>query len=284
MNAAHLLVTVAVLTLASSGCGPASADSQAAVHSSTRRVLRVCADPNNLPFSNQRTEGFENRIAELVADELNADLEYTWWAQRRGFVRNTLRAGDCDLILGVPSSFELAQPTRPYYRSSYMFVTRADRQLDIESLDDPRLADLKIGVHLVGDDYTNTPPAHALARRGHIANIVGYTVYGDYRNESPTSNIVAAVANGEIDMAIVWGPIAGYFAPRQSVGLELRDVQPQIDLPFLPFVYDISMGVRRGEDQFREEIESAMEARGEEIDAILAAYRVPRADMQREEL
>lgn len=280
-KAIHLVL---VATLVCSGCGPASPDTSAAVHSSTRRVLRVCADPNNLPFSNQRREGFENKIAELVAEELNADLEYMWWAQRRGFVRNTLRAGECDVIIGVPSSFELAQPTRPYYRSSYMFVYRADREWDIESLDDPRLADLKIGVHLVGDDYTNTPPAHALARRGHISNIVGYTVYGDYRNESPTSNIVTAVSNGEIDLAVVWGPIAGYFAARQPVELELRAVTPQIDLPFLPFVYDISMGVRRGEDEFREDIESALDSREAEIDSILAGYRVPRIDMQREEM
>ena len=128
--------------------------------------LRVCADPNNLPFSNDRGEGFENKIAELIAAELGAELKYTWWAQRRGFVRNTLKAGDCDLWPGVISGFELLATSRPYYRSTYVFVTREDRDLDIASFDDPRLRQLTIGVQMIGNDAMNTPPAHALARRG----------------------------------------------------------------------------------------------------------------------
>lgn len=266
------------------GCGAVPPGDAPAGPAAQKRVLRVCADPNNLPFSNQREEGFENRIMELVAEDLGADLQYTWWAQRRGFVRNTLRAGECDVIAGVPSSFELAQATTPYYRSTYMFLYRTDRELDIASLDDPRLGDLKIGVHLVGDDYTNTPPAHALARRGHITNIVGYTLYGDYRQESPTSNIVTAVEKGEVDLAIVWGPIAGYFARSSSVPLTQRPVSPQIDLPFLPFVYDISMGVRRDEEEFLEELEGVLERRRPEIDAILSQYAVPRLDVEEEGL
>src|SRR5205085_340188 len=120
--------------------------------------LRVCSDPNNLPFSNSRGEGFENRIAQLLARDLGTTVSYYWFAQRRGFVRNTLTAGKCDVIIGIPSGFELAAPTRPYYRSSYVFVTRKDRGLDVTSFDDPRLRKLKIGVQMIGDDYASSPP------------------------------------------------------------------------------------------------------------------------------
>jgi mxaJ protein len=237
-------------------------------------VLRVCADPNNMPFSNERGEGFENRIVETIAKDLGARVEYTWWAQRRGFFRSTLRAGLCDLVAGVPSSFELAQTTSPYYRSSYVFVYRKGRGVDVRSFDDPALRSLKIGVQMIGDDFANTPPAHALTNR-HITNVRGYMVYGDYSKPSPSSNIIEAVAGGEVDVAVVWGPLAGYFA-RHRPGLEVVPVSPQIDLPFLPFVYDISMGVRRGDNALRDEIEGAIERRRAEIEKILDEYGVPR--------
>ena len=137
------------------------------------RELRVCADPNNLPYSNARGEGFENRIVELIAKDLGADVRYTWWAQRRGFLRNTLLANECDVVAGVASSMGMLGTTYPYYRSSYVFVSRADRRLDVHSLDDPRLKQWTIGVQLVGDDGANTPPAHALARRGAPLHVVG---------------------------------------------------------------------------------------------------------------
>jgi mxaJ protein len=242
-----------------------------------RQHLRVCADPNNLPFSNQRGEGFENKIAALVAREMNTDVQYTWWAQRRGFVRNTLKAGECDLIVGVPLSFEMASTTSPYYRSTYVFVYRKDRHLNIHSLDDPLLHKLKIGVQMIGDDAANTPPAHALTNRNIIQNVRGYTVYGDYSQANPPARIVEAVAKGDVDLAIVWGPLAGYFAKRQKVPLEVVPVEPQIDLPYLPFVFDISMGVRRGDDAFKEELEQILAHRRSEIDSILDEYGVPRA-------
>ncbi|HEV2706708.1 MAG TPA: substrate-binding domain-containing protein [Pyrinomonadaceae bacterium] len=239
-------------------------------------VLRVCADPNNLPFSNERGEGFENKLAELLADDMHAELRYTWWAQRRGFFRNTLRAGECDVVLGVPASFELALTTAPYYRSSYAFVYRKDRRLNLRSFDDAQLHKLKIGVQVVGDDGANTPPAHALAARGMIENIKGYTVYGDYSRPDPTARIVEAVARGEVDVGIVWGPQAGYFARRQRVALEVVPVSPQIDLPFLPFVYDISMGVRRGDDALLATLEQFLERRRPDIERLLDDYGVPR--------
>src|SRR5687767_7700652 len=143
------------------------------------RVLRVCSDPNNLPFSNARLEGFENKIAELVGESLDARIEYVWWAQRRGFIRNTLREGMCDAVIGVPARLEMTRTTAPYYRSSYVFVTRRGSP-EPASFDDPYLATAIIGVHLIGDDFANSPPAHALSARGLIDNIRGYSIYGDY--------------------------------------------------------------------------------------------------------
>jgi mxaJ protein len=239
-------------------------------------VLRVCADPNNLPFSNQRLEGFENRIAELVARELNAKVEYTWRAQRRGFIRETLKAGACDIIIGMPSSLELALTTAPYYRSTYAFVYRKDRGLHIRSFDDAALRDVRVGVQMIGDDFANAPPAHALASRHIVGNVKGYSVYGDYARENPPARIIEAVAKGEVDVAVAWGPLAGYFAKRQRVALEVVPVSPQIDLPFLPFVYDISMGVRRGDDAFREQLDEILSRKSLEIEAILDEYGVPR--------
>jgi mxaJ protein len=243
---------------------------------SAARRLRVCADPNNLPFSNERMEGFENKIADLLAHEMNAEVAYTWWAQRRGFIRNTLKDCKCDLVMGVPSSFELALTTSPYYRSTYVFVYRKDRGLSVRSFDDAILRKVKVGVQMIGDDYANAPPAHALSKRGIIQNVKGYTVYGDYSQDNPPARIIDALINGEIDVAVVWGPLAGYFAKRAAVPVEIVPVSPQIDRPFLPFVYDISMGVRRGEDAFKEELESIVERKRPEIESILDEYGVPR--------
>ena len=241
--------------------------------------LRVCADPNNLPFSNEKQQGFENRIANLVAGDLGARVTYVWWAQHRGFVRNTINQNRCDVIIGVPSSFERTRPTIPYYRSTYVFVTRRDRHLKITSFDDPQLRRLRVGVQLIGDDGVNTPPAHALAKRGIIKNVKGYSVYADYRQPNPPARIIDAVASGDVDVAVAWGPMAGYFAHREPVALEIRPVSPQIDLPFLPFVFDISMGVRRGNDGLRERLNAIIERRRGDIDRILAEFGVPRLDV-----
>jgi mxaJ protein len=256
---------------------PASGFAGAA--SETAPPLRVCADPNNLPFSNERGEGLENRLARLLADDEGARLEYTWWAQRRGFVRNTLGAGQCDVVMGTPTSDDRVAVTRPYYRSTYVFVTRRGK-VDVRSLDDPVLRRLRIGVPLVGDDGASSPPAHALARRGLVRNVVGYSVIGDYREESPPARLVRAVADGEVDVAVAWGPLAGYFAPRQPVPLTLTPVSPSIDPPFLPFVFDIGIGVRRADHERLAEIEAFLERRRPAIDALLAEYGVPRLDLE----
>ena len=244
----------------------------------SRPVLRVCADPNNLPFSNAAREGFENRIVALLAKDLGAEVSYTWWAQRRGFVRNTLKSGLCDLIPGIAAGVESLRTTAPYYRSTYVFVTREDGPT-VSSFDDPVLRDITIGVQLVGDDGFNTPPAHALSGRGMIENVRGYPLYGDYSQPNPPARILDAVASGEVAVAVVWGPLAGYFAKREGAALRLSPVQPQIDGPRLPMVFDISMGVRKEDEALRQEIDDALQRRRSEIAAILAEYGVPRADV-----
>jgi mxaJ protein len=241
-------------------------------------ALRVCADPNNLPFSNDRGEGFENRLAAMLAADLGTRVEYCWWAQRRGFVRNTLGAHQCDVVMGVPTSFELAETTRPYYRSSYVFVSRRDRGLGLRSLDDERLKHLRIGVQMIGDDFANSPPAHALSARGVVQNVIGYSVLGDYSQPNPPARVVEAVAAGDVDVAVVWGPLAGYFAQRQSAPLELSPVTPQMDTPFRPFAFDISMAVRRGDAERRRMLDDFIVRRRTEIDRVLAKFGVPRAD------
>ena len=251
---------------------PAAAQSAAPAH-----VLRVCADPNNLPYSNERQEGFENRIAELVAHEMKAELRYVWWAQRRGYIRNTLRAGLCDVFIGMPTGLDMVLVTRPYYRSTYAFVTKRSGP-HIESFDDPRLKRLRIGVQIIGDDFANAPPAEALTHRGIIRNVRGYSVLGDYREPNPPSRIVRAVANGEVDVAVVWGPLAGYFARRSTVPLRVVPVSPEVDVPYLPFVFDIAMGVRRGETALRDTLDAVIARRQHDIDRILADYGIPRAD------
>ena len=240
-------------------------------------VLRVCADPNNLPFSNRAGEGFENQLARLLAADRGARLEYTWWPQRHGFVRNTLQAGSCDVVMGVPHDFELTRTSRPYYRSSYVFAARRDRVEGLGSLDDPRLASLRIGVQMIGDDFANSPPAHALARRGLVRNVVGFPVYGDYAKPSPLAGIMTAVDRGDVDAAVVWGPAAGYFARTAAHTVALAPVAPQVD-GALPFAFAIAMGVRRDDAKLQAELDDFITRRQGDIDRILDAYGVPRVE------
>jgi len=237
--------------------------------------LTVCADPNNLPFSNAQQQGFENRIADLIAKDLGRPITYVWWAQRRGYVRNTLTDRKCDLWPGVAAGVEMVSTTRPYYRSSYMFVSRADKPLAGLTLDDPRLKTLTIGVQMVGNDAQNTPPAHALASRGLTGNVRGYMIYGDYEQPNPPAGIVKAVAAGDIDVALVWGPLAGYFAKQSTVPLRLEKVTPWLDGAQWPMTYDISMGVRRDEPALQAQVEDILEREQPRITPILASYNVP---------
>jgi quinoprotein dehydrogenase-associated probable ABC transporter substrate-binding protein len=243
----------------------------------TKGQFRVCADPENMPFSNQKQEGFENRIADLIAKEFHAATRYTWWGQRRGFIRNTMNAtleeGRCDVVIAVPQGYDLVRTTRPYYRSTYVFVYPKGKGPQVTSLDDPALKKMKIGVHLLGDDYTNTPPAHELSKRG-VVGLVGFSTF--YSAGNPPSSIIDAVASGKIDVAIVWGPAVGYFVKNQRVPLAMVPVPS--GKGDLPFEFDISMGVKIGNDALKMQLEKVIDARQAEITKILKDYGVPVID------
>jgi mxaJ protein len=238
-------------------------------------TVTACADPNNLPFSNQARQGFENRLAQMIATDLHAKLDYVWWAQRRGYVRNTLNERKCDFWPGIGSNVEMVATTRPYYRSTYMFVTRSGDKLNGLTLDDPRLKTLKIGVELIGDDASNTPPAHALASRGIISNVRGYMLYGDYSKPNPPAEIVRAVERGDVDVALVWGPVAGYFAARSPVPLRLDPVTPWMADMQWPMQFDVSVGVQMNDQQLLKRIDEILERRSSDIQKLLASYHVP---------
>jgi mxaJ protein len=240
--------------------------------------LRVCSDPNNLPFSNQRREGFENEIAAVLAGELHARLEYTWAPMWRGFVRKTIGEGRCDVIMGVPAESDRVLTTRPYYASTYVFLSRRDRGIHIGSFDDPALRRLRIGIHFIGDDYTNPPPAHALGRRHIVQNVVGYSMYGDYSKPNPPADLVKAVYRGDVDVAILWGPFAGYFGPRSSVPMSITPVTPDVDPPGLRFTFAIAVGVSKDQPALRAQLDTALEKHRRQIRRILERYGVPLVD------
>ncbi|MFL6730971.1 MAG: quinoprotein dehydrogenase-associated putative ABC transporter substrate-binding protein [Sphingomicrobium sp.] len=245
-----------------------------------QRKLTACADPNNLPFSNRARQGFENKLAQMIASDLHARLDYVWWAQRRGYVRNTLNERNCDFWPGIGSNVEMVATSRSYYRSTYVFVTRERDKLGGLTLDDPRLKRLKIGVQMVGNDQTNTPPAHALASRGIIANVRGYMLYGDYRRPNPPSEIMQAVERGDVDVALVWGPLAGYFAARSPVPLHLDPVTPWFADMQWPMQFDISVGVQKDNQKLLKEIDQILARRSAEIRNLLTDYHVPLAPRQ----
>jgi mxaJ protein len=257
------LLTVAA-TLSLMGAGPPLAPPGA---------LRVCADPDDMPASNDKREGFANKIADLIAKDLDDTVTYAWWPSRRGYIRNTLRAMQCDVVLDVPQQYDLVAPTKPYYRSVYVIVTRRDRHLDITSLDDPRLKTLKIGVNSIGDNYTQTPPADALSSRGISANLVWFTTF--YDDEHQPGDIVNAVANGTVDLAVVWGPLGGYFAKHASQPLSVTMLPDSDALTGKQFAFDQSLGVRRSDTDLKAKLNEILDKRHEDIAKILDEYGVP---------
>ncbi len=236
-------------------------------------VIRVCADPDNMPLSNQKGEGFEQKIAEVIAKEWNAKIEYAWWPVRRGFFARALNGRYCDIAIQAPSAFDMAGVTKPYFRSGYVLVTRKDSGLDIKSLADPRLKKLKIGVNLLNSDAENTPPAMALSRYGVVGNLVGYSTF--YTETERPEDIINDVAKKTIDVAIVWGPVAGYFAKASSVPLALVPLAERDSLSNFPFRFNIGMGVRRRDRALRDSLQTVLERRAPEIQAILRQYAVP---------
>ena len=237
--------------------------------------LRVCVDPYDMPFSNDKEEGFENKIAHVVARDLNAAVVNFWWPQRRGFLRNTILAGFCDVMIEAPMGFDPVALTKPYYRSTYYFVYRADRGLAVRSLDDTVLKRLKIGVNIIGYDYTNTPPAHALGARG----IVGLVGFGNFLNPDPKADhpedIVHAVARDSIDVAVMWGPLAGYWVKRESVPLTMVALPDTDAVSGMRFAFDMAMAVRHRDKALKATLDSVIDRRHGEITEILRQYNVP---------
>jgi quinoprotein dehydrogenase-associated probable ABC transporter substrate-binding protein len=240
--------------------------------------LRICADPFDLPFSNDKEEGFENKVATIIARDLGASVQNVWWPHRRGFIRNTLSARQCDVVIGVPIGFDPVRTTRAYYRSTYFFVYRADRNLRITSLDDTVLKHLKIGVNLIGYDYTNTPPAHALSARGVVGNVLGFYNFLGPDGDHP-QDIIDAVARDSIDVAIVWGPLAGYWGKRARVPMTLVAL-PDSDPPSgMIFAFSMAMGVRHADKVLAARLDSALERTQGEIQGVLRDYNVPTLEL-----
>jgi quinoprotein dehydrogenase-associated probable ABC transporter substrate-binding protein len=241
--------------------------------------LRVCADPNDLPYSNEQQQGFENKLAELIARDLGTQVLYTWYPQREKFFRNTLSAGVCDVVLSVPVGFDKASTTRPYYRSSYVFLSRRDRHLHIHSLDDPRLHHLRIGVHVLGESDSSLPPVHALINRGIVRNLVGYSVFGNQAELHPQAQIVEAVSRGDIDIAMAWGPLVGYYARDSKVPLEVTPITRDKANPALPLTFEMAVGIRPGDEELKRKLDSELQQRAPDIQQLLRSYGVPQLSL-----
>lgn len=237
--------------------------------------LRVCSDPNNLPFSNDQQQGFENRIASLIAKDLGMQLTYFWFPQREAFFKKTLNAGVCDVVMGVPSGFDEAVTTHPYYRSSYVFITRHDRNLHIASLDDRRLRTLKIGVHVLGEQDDSLPPVHALISRGIVHNLVGFSIFGTLYEKDPPADLIKAVEDSKVDVAIAWGPLAGYFSRTLPTRLDIAPILDDPANPQLPFHFDIGIGVREKDTALKASLDAELMRRHREIEEILRQFGVP---------
>jgi mxaJ protein len=261
------VVPAVALVVCGALSGSARADHAAAEEA---KQLRVCGDPNNLPFSNEKLEGVENKIAEVVAKDLGETVTYFWWPHQRGVVKRVLNAKHCDVMLGIPKGYDLVMWTKPYYRTGYVMVYRKDRKLKLRSLDDPALKTLKIGVQV------NTPPHDALGKRGIADNVVGYQLMFDsnYHAEDYPGKVVEDVLAGSVDVGMVWGPIAGFFVKKKGAPLEIVPIDDGPDSG-LPFAFDISMGVRKGDKQLKEQLEGALARHHAEIENVLADFGVP---------
>jgi mxaJ protein len=259
------VVLIVGLSLASTTRAQQTPASQAA-----NGTFRVCADPNNLPYSNDKLEGFENKIASLFAKDLGATPSYTWWPDRRGFIRNTLRANQCDVVIGVPNGYDQVRWTTPYYRSTYAFVFVKDGRFQVRSWGDEPLRRARIGI------IAATPPADALIKQNLMGNVAAYRLTIDYTTEYP-GKIVDDVAAGKIDLAIVWGPVAGYFAKKAAVPLEVVAV-PRLEGLAVPLTYEMSMGVRKRDEARQEQLEALLRRHEAQIANILHEYGVPLVD------
>jgi quinoprotein dehydrogenase-associated probable ABC transporter substrate-binding protein len=266
------LAAAAAIALAAFFATPVSVTAQPADLVS-RTALRVCADPANMPFSNEAGEGFENKIAELLAADLGLPLEYTWFPQATGFVRNTLGAKRCDLVIGYVAGSEVIQSTNPYYKSAWTLIYRKDRELDgVESLTDARLKGRRLGV------VAGAPPATIMVTNGLMARAKPYALVVDRRYESPAEEMIRDIESGEIDGGVLWGPIAGYYVTKSRTPLT---VVPLVhEDRSVPMAFRITLGLRHGETEWKHRLNDFLSVHQAEIEAILRRYGVPLLDEQ----
>lgn len=236
-----------------------------------RQVLRVCSDPGNLPFSNDKKEGFENKIADILAEELNIPVEYTWFPQVTGFLRNTLFAKRCDLVIGTGQGDPSLLNTNAIYGSAYVLLYKPNNGLDgVDSLFDPRLKDKRIGV------VAGTPPSNLVAKAGLMGKARPYQLVVDRRYDSPAEDMVKDIRSGEIDAGVLWGPIGGYFAGKG--GEKLIVVPLTKDAQGNHMEFRITMGVRQGDALWKRQLNDIIRKRQGDIDRVLLEYGVPLLD------
>jgi mxaJ protein len=237
-------------------------------------VLRVCADPDNMPFSNEKGEGFENKLAELIAERLGNDLEYTWFAENTSYLPNTIGTGACDLVMGYAQGTDLIEDTNPYYHTSYVLIIREDDEAlkGVESLSDPRLKQKRIGI------FARTPPASILAMHGLTSHAKPFENTTGESQAQAAKAMIEEIAAGELDAGLLWGPVGGYYAQRAEVPLKVTPLVKESAGPTT--FYGITMGVRPNEPQFKHEINKVLADNQQDINVILQGYNVPLLDRE----
>ena len=262
------------LLVCSLGLSQAGAVDSGVVDLVNRKVLRVCSDPTNLPFSNEKGEGFENKIAEVIADELKVPVEYTWFPMSTGFVRMTLFSKRCDLIVGYAQGDELVLNSNAYYHSTYAIVAKPGSGLeDVTKLSDPRLKDKRIGV------VANTPPGFQMAKHGLMGKAKPYPLVVDTRFDSSAAEMAKDIRKGEIDAGVLWGPFAGYYAKNGGEPLSVQALAPDPEVSTKQ-VYGVTLGVRPSDTDWKKQLNTILLKRRADIDKILLAYGVPLLDDQ----
>ncbi|HVY58363.1 MAG TPA: substrate-binding domain-containing protein [Xanthobacteraceae bacterium] len=237
------------------------------------KTLRVCADPHNMPFSTEKGEGFENKIAELLAAKLGKGLAYTWYPESTGFVRNTLGTHHCDVIMGVPQGDDIVQVTNPYYRTTYALIFKKGSDLEgVDRISDPRLKDKHIGI------VAGTPPGNNMILNGLMAKAKPYPLVVDTRVDSSAAAMTADIEKGEIDAGILWGPMAGYYAKQASPPISVVPLTKETTGPRL--AYRIAMGVRFSDQEWKRQLNRLIQENQPAISKILLSYGVPLLDDQ----
>jgi quinoprotein dehydrogenase-associated probable ABC transporter substrate-binding protein len=235
------------------------------------KVLRVCADPSNMPFSTDKGEGFENKLAELLANKLGKGLSYSWYPQATGFVRNTLGAHKCDVIMGIPQGDDIVQVTNPYYRTAYALVFKQRHGLeDVDTLGDPRLKGKRIGI------VAGTPPGNNMTANGLMANAKPYPLVIDTRVDSSAATMMHDLAADEIDAGILWGPMAGYYARHAASAVTVVPLVKETTGPRL--AYRIAMGVRYADQEWKRQLNRTIQDNQPAINRLLLSFGVPLLD------